>query len=893
MSPASALRTLDAAQAARIDALLDRALDCEGTARAAFVTALRASDPQAAEILDALLHALSCESTLDRPLHARVEPIDEGATDLPPGTRIGAWQIEAAAGRGGMAVVYRARRVDGGYAQDAAIKLLAAQRGAFAERLRTERELLARLDHPHIARLLDGGVTESGQPWLAMTWVEGHDLGQWLQLHRPSLARRLVLFGQIADAVAYAHQRLVLHRDLKPGNVRVGTDGRAMLLDFGIGKLTADDGTAARTLALFTPEYAAPEQLAAEPVSTLTDVHGLGVLLYELLAGVHPFPRARESLAAAVASIRQLDPPPPSAAHDPQLPYPARALRGDLDAIVLRCLRKLPEQRYAAVGALREDLARYAARLPVQARRGGFAYASGRWLRRHWLPAALTGVAALSLIGGSIGIAWQAEQARDERDAARREAQRQDALRQHFMLVFRDGAAQGTAATAKQLLDASATQLDVLYADDPAVRRAVLLAMGELYFSMGDFIAARSMLERFLGQADASTDDDDRARAELQLALTLLRQGDRSGAQRLLAAADARVQPDPQYPRALQAQLTAARGAVLRAGGAVDEGLALQLEAVALMRRAVDSTPMELGAVESNLGVALLQANRLDEARIELERALATWAAAGFDRSASAATAIGNLANVESLLGRLDAADIHYRTARELSDVVVAQNAATAALLHNHARLLLLRDRRADARELVERARAMAEVHVGADSPDVAGMRLTAAELALADGDADTAAALALAAREIYARRLGPAHPLLARATLVAAYARSRDPSSAQALDELQGAAAQLAAGPPLLQRVAVRGELWLAEAALRRGDRARAAAALARAAALPAVAQLPAFEQAELRSWAQIVEGAPDAARLQSERAAIIAVLGAAHPRLRALDEALARSGL
>jgi tetratricopeptide (TPR) repeat protein len=884
------LHALEPVEAARIDALLDAALDREGPAREAFVAALRASDPAAAQKLESLLGALSRESALDRPLHARQDAADERPADLPPGTRIGPWQVEATAGRGGMAVVYRARRVDGAYAQSAAIKLLAADSSAFAERLRTERDLLARLDHPHIARLLDGGVTGSGQPWLAMAWVEGHDLGEWLRLRRPGLAQRLALFGQVADAVAYAHQRLVLHRDLKPGNVRVTTDGRAMLLDFGIGKLVADDGGAARTLALFTPEYAAPEQLAAEPVSTLTDVHGLGVLLYELLAGTHPFPRARESLAAAVASIRQQDPPPPSAAHDPALPYPSRALRGDLDAIVLRCLRKLPEQRYASVGALREELAHHLARRPVQARRGGLAYAAGRWLRRHWVPAALAGVALLSVVGGSVGVAWQAEQARSERDAARREARRQDALRQHFMLVFRDGAAQGTGATAKQLLDASAAQLDVLYAGDPALRRAVLLAMGELYFTMGDFTAARAMLERFLDPADGATSNDDRARGELQLALTVLRQGDREGAQRLLDRAGARVRPDPEHPRALEAQLTAARGAVLRAGGAIEPGIALQREAVALMRRAVDGTPMEVGVLESNLGVALLQANRLDEARAELERALATWAAAGFERSASAASAIGNLANVEALLGRLDAADEHYRAARELSDAVVAQNAATAALLHNHARLLLLRDRRDDARELLGRAQAMAETHVGADSPDVAGMQLTAAELALADGDAATAVDLASRSREIYARRLGEAHPLLARADLVAAYARSRDPRDGEALAQLRDASAKLAAGPPLLQRVAVRGELWLAEAALRRANVAQATTALARAGALPAVVQLPDFEQAELRLWTLIAAGAVDAVQVEPDRAIVVQALGDGHPRLRAIDAAIAR---
>lgn len=889
------LDMLDPARAARVDAWLDEALDLDAEARIALVTRARAEDPIAGDALARLLAALGRPSSLDRPAVERAaDERREGVAPLAAGTQLGPWRIEGLAGRGGMASVYRAVRADGAYAQTAALKLLDSPDPEFARRFATERTLLAALDHPHIARLLDGGTTAEGRLWFAMAWVEGRDLDAHLAALRPSLDERLDLFAQIASAVAHAHRQLVVHRDLKPSNVRVTPDGRAVLLDFGIAKLTEAGASEARTRALMTPEYAAPEQLSDRPIGTWTDVHGLGLLLHEMLGGRHPFPAARDSLAAAVhAIVADPAPLPSESARASDLPYPPRVLRGDLDAIVTRCLEKEPARRYPSVDALLDDLGRHRRMLPVEARRGARRYRVGRWLRRNWLPASLGAAAVASMAVGLGAFAVQAGRVAAERDAARLEVRRQEALREHLMLVFREGAVQGAGATAKKLLDASAAQLDDVYGDEPELRRSVLLAMGEMYFTLGDYPAARAMLERFLDAAGPDTPIDDRALAHVQQAQVLLRLGDRDGARvEIEAAASLRAGAEGP-PRDLDAQLLAARSGLARAEGDLAAGLALQRDAVAATARAVDGSGHRLGIAESNLGMALLQANQLEDARASFTSALRVFADAGYGRSVHAITTLGNLANVESLLGRLTEAATHYTEAEALASAATAESATMAALLQNHARLLLAQDRTDKALPRAERALALAERFVGADSLDAAGIRLTLAEISLARADPEAARSSVDQARTIYAARLPSAHPLIARADLVAArieLAMNPDAPLAPLVD----AVSRLESAPALLARQAVRGAVWIAEAALARGDSTTARAALARAMALPVYADLPVADQAEARAWALITAstgGERPSADYAAQRAVLVAHFGPGHSRVGALERAARRS--
>jgi non-specific serine/threonine protein kinase/serine/threonine-protein kinase len=885
--------TLDPARRARVDAWLDEALDLDAEGRSRLLARVGATDPACGALLARLIGALGRPSSLDRPVLERAEP---AATSTPAtldqGTMLGPWRIEALAGRGGMASVYRATRADGSYEQVVALKLLDSPDPELARRFANERALLAALDHPHIARLLDGGSTVDGRLWFAMAWIEGRDLDAHLAEIQPTLPARLDLFEQIAAAVAHAHRQLVVHRDLKPRNVRVTPEGRAVLLDFGIAKLSANGAPEARTRALMTPEYAAPEQLADRAIGTWTDVHGLGLLLHEMLSGRHPFPAAQTSLAAAVqAIISEPASSPSDAARGSGVPYAPGLLRGDLDAIVARCLEKDPARRYPSVEALLDDLDCHRRMLPVAARRGARRYRAGRWLRRNWLPASLGSAVLVSMGVGLVAFAIQADRVASERDSARLEVRRQEALREHLMLVFREGAVQGGDATAKELLDASAAQLDDVYGNAPELRRSVLLAMGELYFTLGDFPAARAMIERFLAAAGPDTPLADRVLGYAQQAQVLLRLGEREGARAAIDAATLLRSESGGPLRDIDSQLLAARSLLARADGDLEGGLSLQRQAVAATTGAVDGSAHQRGIAEGNLGMALLQANRLMESRRHFESAIEVFADAGYGRSVHAITTLGNLANVESLLGHYDEAGTHYREAERLASAATAESATMAALLQNHGRLLLILNRLDEALPRAERALRLAERYVGADSLDAAGIRLTLGEIALASGDTAAAGATVDAARAIYSAELPAPHPLIARADLVAAKI-ALDADANAALDPLLDAVQRLESAPPLLARQSVRGAVWIAETALERGDRALATRTLTRVITLPVFMDLPEADQAEARLWLRASGSAPaDYVPVAADRARLQAALGNEHPRLRRLDLALGGS--
>ncbi len=344
------------------------------------------------------------------------------------GRRIGPYELVEQVGRGGTGVVYRARRADAEYQSEVAIKLVwpGFNREEVLRRFRQERQILAKLQHPHIARLLDGGTTAEGWPYIVMEFVEGSPLTVWAEQHRLSLEQRIRLFVQVCHAVAYAHRQQIVHRDLKPGNIFVtdGTDGEReeiRLLDFGIAKILDSSGQMENLsltqtgLQAITPEYASPEQVREEEVTESSDLYSLGVVLYELLAGVHPLRLGStpQTLASVLRAITDEDPPLPSrAARRDQSP-----LRGDLDSIIRRAMRKDPADRYRSVLDLQKDLLRYLGGHPVEARRGNRGYRVRKWLVRYKALAAATALTALLLAGTLTGLGWW--RGREARRAAR------------------------------------------------------------------------------------------------------------------------------------------------------------------------------------------------------------------------------------------------------------------------------------------------------------------------------------------------------------------------------------------------------------------------------------------------------------------------------------------
>ncbi|WKB55863.1 serine/threonine-protein kinase [Eleftheria terrae] len=346
------------------------------------------------------------------------------------GRRLGPYRIVAPLGQGGMGQVYRAERVDGQYEQAVAVKVMRPDLPpqALLERFRAERQILAGLDHPNLAKLLDGGVSDDGLPYFVMELVEGEPLLAYCERLELDIEARLRLFRTICKVVHHAHQRGVVHRDLKPDNLLVTGAGQVKLVDFGIAKqlATAPGPAAPRTatvLRALTPEYASPEQLRGEPVTPASDVYSLGVVLYRLLVSASPYGSATRDPYALSQAICESEPVPPSRAlpaTGPQARQRRRRLSGDLDAVVLMALRKQPAHRYASAEALADDLFRHLEGLPVQARRGAWSYRAGRFALRHRAMLGAAVLANLALAAGAVVASYAAYEARQQQQRAER-----------------------------------------------------------------------------------------------------------------------------------------------------------------------------------------------------------------------------------------------------------------------------------------------------------------------------------------------------------------------------------------------------------------------------------------------------------------------------------------
>ena len=395
--------------------LLDQAIAIDPAHRASYLDGQCGSDSELRSEVESLLasHHQAGTGFLREPV---MNPWSTAAagTGLARDRRIGPYQLLEEIGHGGMGEVYRATRADGQYKKEVAIKFV---RGGFAssfllERFRTERQILASLDHPNIARLLDGGTTDDGVPYLVMDLIEGVSIDKYCTDHSLSVTERLQLFRQVCDTVQYAHQRLVIHRDIKPGNILVTAEATPKLLDFGIAKLLDPSAHAETTMARpMTPEYASPEQIRGEPITTATDVYSLGVVLYELLTGQSPYPQGQGTSQETARAICESEPAKPSTAvrlrkceSDSTVPPEklAKQLRGDVDNIVLMALRKEPQRRYASAEQFAEDIRRSLESLPIVARKDSAQYRAGKFVVRHKAGVAAAILVVLTLIGGMV-----------------------------------------------------------------------------------------------------------------------------------------------------------------------------------------------------------------------------------------------------------------------------------------------------------------------------------------------------------------------------------------------------------------------------------------------------------------------------------------------------------
>lgn len=436
------------------------------------------------------------------------------------GMRLGAFRLLREIAHGGMGSVWLAERADGQFTQKVAVKLMRSgwDRDEISARFRTERQILANLQHPNIAHLIDGGVTPEGNPWLALEYVEGVDLRRYCDEHNLNLRQRAGLFMSVCEAVAYAHARLIVHRDLKPSNIMVDKEGEVKLLDFGIAKLLDAESAQTTSLQVFTPEYAAPEQVRGETVTTAVDIYALGVVLYELLTGRYPYKLSKISNPTECArAVLDQVPKRPSQAitqnnRDPEAATLAahrllsphrlrRELQGDLDAIVMKAMRKEPAQRYTSVQELASDLGAWLKHRPVAARSGGWRYGISCFVRRHIIGVAAAASALLAL-GLGLGVAlWQAKEAREQRDLARSEKLKSDEALQFLTGLFDLADPHknlGQNVTARELLAHGKKQIETELVDEPDARATLLGALGKAYIGLGLHEEALPLLEECL-----------------------------------------------------------------------------------------------------------------------------------------------------------------------------------------------------------------------------------------------------------------------------------------------------------------------------------------------------------------------------------------------------------
>ncbi len=599
---------------AEIERLLDLALECPPDKRHAFVEEACAADAPLRDYVERLL--ASCEQPeawLDGQAPVYAAPLVEQReeTGAPEGTRIGPYRIVGEAGHGGMGTVYLAER-DEPYHQRVALKLV---RGAVSRddhlvrRFIEERQILASLEHPRIARLLDGGITAEGLPWFALEYVEGIPIDRYVEQHRSPIEARIELFLAVCDAVQYAHRHLVIHRDLKPSNILVTADGQVKLLDFGIAKLVAggqqaETGTGVR---LMTPEYASPEQVRGEPVTVASDVYSLGVLLYELLASRRPYRLTGPAPLEVERAVLEQEPERPSrTVPDARL---SRRLRGDLDTIALMALRKQPARRYQSVEQLATDLSRHLSGLPVTARPDRLGYRAGKFVRRHRVGVAAGVAVFLSLVVGLAATLWQSRE-------ATREAARAERVTEFLVSLFREAdpeQARGRELTARELLQRGERRLDSTLVQEPDTRARLLGVLGIIHTALGQYGRADSLLARSVALTrQVRGDESPEVAARLADWADVLSEEAKFGAadsvaQQALAIRRRHFGPEDSAVAVSLRQL----GGIARRRGVNDSAEVFYRQALAVDRRRYGDSHLVVAEDLNDLGVTLAELGKL------------------------------------------------------------------------------------------------------------------------------------------------------------------------------------------------------------------------------------------------------------------------------------------
>ncbi len=763
---------MDTDRYARLASLFDEVIGLDTPSRSALIEQLQASDASLADELISLLAADAApQPMLDMPigLHAEQEP---RLTAVAIGEKFGPFRLVREIGCGGMGVVWLAERDDEELQQRVALKLIRPGLDSLLarHRFRRERAILASLEFPNIARLIDAGITAEGRPWFAMEYVAGEPITRYANEHALSLPERLRLFVSVCRAVQFAHGRLVVHRDIKPSNILIDAHGAAKLLDFGIARLLDSDGSAADAgepalLSIAaTPDYAAPEQLRGEAASVASDIYALGIVLFELLANARPWPRGDRNPASH-------DVPPPRASQLAGGTIAQAALRGDLDAILAKALAPNPSARYASAEAFADDLELHLGNQPVRARTGTRRYRAGKFLRRHAFGVSAGVAIACALIIGAGVALWQAHQ-------ARLQAQRAESVRNFLTDLFAiadPNLTRGREVTARELLREGARRVKLAPDSDPLLVADIDGAIGNLARDIGDYETAELRLRAAEAALASNAANPDRlAQARVDLAGTMRLNGNPRGAREMLEAliadpilrkpetrasalaALARVFADlndapagePHAEEALALDL--ARGAnteaVARDRNVLAElayarldfpTAAVRYRAVLAARRTLNGDKhTAVAQAHQDLGVALAGAGDLSGASAELETAHRMFVELLGPEHPAVASTLVNWAGALRQNGNLDDAEPKYRQALAINEKALgAEHPETLRSLNSLGAILVQRGQDAEARAILERVLTGYRHTLGENNGQLVPTLITLAALAFRGGD--------------------------------------------------------------------------------------------------------------------------------------------------------------
>jgi len=731
----------------KIQALFEAALERQPAEREAFLREASAGDSALCEEVKALLEA-------DAKPHSLLDGFAGDAINLPEalsleGKLIGVYRIVRQIGVGGMGNVYLAERADGQFEQKVALKLIKLGLGSeeILKRFQSERQILARLQHPNIARLLDGGLTADGRPFFTMEFVEGKPIDQYCDQRRLAVDERLELFQTVCAAVQYAHRNLVVHRDLKPSNILVTEDGAVKLLDFGIAKLlgVGDEAPSLATLTqigqrVMTPEYASPEQVRGEPITTASDVYSLGVILYELLSGHRPYQLVNRSPAEVEKLISTTEPKKPSTVvsqHDNAAPVELislarstqperlrRKLAGDLDNICLMALRKEPDRRYHSVEQLLQDVTRHLQELPVAARPSTLSYRAQKFVQRHQLGVAMTAIVVL-LISGLVGFyTWRLTNERDRAQLEARKAEQVSAFLTSLFQISDPSQSKGETITARELLDRGAARVEQELTDQPEVQATMMSVIGEVYVSLGLYEEALPLFEKALDIRRDLRGQSDRESAKIMDNLGVLQR--------------------------LRGEYKAA------------ENLARQV--LAIQRKLLGEEHLEVANSLNNLAEAMRVQGNYAAAETHYREALAIRHKRLGHEHRDVADTMNNLALLLYTMGDYENAErLHRESLAMRRKLLGEEHPDVSNSMNNLALVLKAKGKYAEAESLYRQALVLRQKVLGEDEPRTANTMKNLGNLLHAKGDLEGAESALRESLRLFRKRLPDEHPYVSK----------------------------------------------------------------------------------------------------------------------------------